>query len=153
MASGTRIGEALRLAIQALNAKTGGDILLLSDGDDPADDKEWLHGAEEARRRNIPVHTICLGNPAEESTIPSAGGVLQFGGRPVKTHVNEANLKEIARRTHGSYVPAFMENLPLGKLLPSILSNRTEEMKKKRRNRCPCGNNGMFGFWLPVSYF
>jgi tetratricopeptide (TPR) repeat protein len=121
-ASGTRIGAGLRLAVQTLDPKSGGDILLLSDGDDPAGDEEWLQGAEEARKRHIPVHTICLGNPTEASPIPSAGGVVKFGGQAVLTRVDEKTLKEIARRTQGSYVPAFLENLPLGKLLPSILS-------------------------------
>ncbi len=153
MASGTRIGEALRLAVQTLDVKAGGDILLLSDGDDPAGDKEWLQGAEEARRRNIPVHTICLGNPAEESTIPSAGGVMQFGGRPVKTRVNEATLQEIARRTHGSYVPAFMENLPLGKLLPSILSNRPEGSDEEAAQSLPVWQQRYIWFLAPSLLF
>jgi Ca-activated chloride channel homolog len=151
--SGTRIGEALRVAVQSLDAKTGGDILLLSDGDDPAGDEEWRAGAEEARRRNIPVHTICLGDPTGEYSIPWAGGVLQFAGRPVKTRVNEATLKEIARRTHGSYVPAFMENLPLGKLLPSILSNRPDESEEEAAQSLPVWQPRYVWFLAPSLLF
>jgi Ca-activated chloride channel family protein len=120
--SGTRIGEALRLALHVLDPGTGGDILLLSDGDDPAGDDEWLEGAEEARRRRVPVHTIGIGNPREDAAVPFGSGVLEFGGVPVKTRLVERPLQEIARRTRGAYVPAHTSQLPLGKLLPSILA-------------------------------
>jgi tetratricopeptide (TPR) repeat protein len=36
-------------------------------------------------------------------------------------------LQEIARRTHGTYVPARTEKLPLGKLLPSILASKLQD--------------------------
>jgi Ca-activated chloride channel family protein len=120
--SGTRIGEALRLALHALDPKTGGDIILFSDGDDPAGDEEWLTGAEEARRHHIPVHVIGIGNPREAVTIPWGSGVLEFAGLPVLTRMKEKPLQEIARRTGGKYVPYQNGILPLGKLLPSILS-------------------------------
>lgn len=124
--SGTRIGAALRLAVQALEPDTGGDILLLSDGDDPARDEEWREGAEEARRHNISVHTVGIGNPALASTIPFAGGVLEFAGQPVKTRLDEKPLQEIARTTHGTYIPAHTGKTLLGRLLPSILARRPE---------------------------
>ncbi len=136
-ASGTRIGEALRLAVHVLDTKLGGDILLLSDGDDPARDEEWLPGAEEARRHQIPVHTIALGNPGEDYTIPWAGGVLEFNGQPVHTRVDEKPLKEIARRTGGKYLPAFTGKLLLGKLLPTILSRQQEEAVASEEDALP----------------
>ncbi len=126
-ASGTRIGEAIRLAIHALEAQQGGDILLLSDGDDPGGDEEWLEGAEEARRHHLPVHAIGLGNPSTAATIPFGGGVLEYQGRPVLTRLQEKPLQEIARRSHGTYVPAHTDYLPLGRLLPSILADRAPE--------------------------
>lgn len=122
--SGTRMGAALRLAMRALDPDTGGDILLLSDGDDPAGDEEWLEGAEEARRRQVRVHTVGLGNPTQASTIPFGSGNLEFAGKPVKTRLDEKPLQEIARRTGGTYVPAHTSKLPLGKLLPSILASQ-----------------------------
>src|SRR5207245_982664 len=123
-ASGTRIGEALRLALHVLDPKVGGDILLISDGDDPAGDDEWRAGAEEARRHRVPVHVIGIGNPREAATIPWGSGVLEFGGQPVLTRFHDRPLKEIARLTEGNYVPPQSGDLPLGKLLPSILSGR-----------------------------
>jgi Ca-activated chloride channel family protein len=120
--SGTRIGEALRLALHAVDPKVGGDILLLSDGDDPAGDDEWLNGADEARRHRVPVHVIGIGTPGTAATIPWGSGVLEFAGQPVLTRFSEGPLKEIARRTGGNYVPPQTGALPLGKLLPSILS-------------------------------
>src|SRR5207244_3993655 len=134
---GTRIGEALRLALHVFDPKTSGDILLLSDGDDPAGDDEWLQGAEEARRHHIPVHTIGLGNPREAVTIPWGSGLLEFEGQAVKTRLNEKPLKEIARRTGGNYVPAHTEKLPLGKLLPSILEKRLPETAADNQQTLP----------------
>lgn len=122
--SGTRIGAALRLALHVLDAKAGGDMLLLSDGDDPAGDEEWLQGAEEARRHHVAVHVVGIGNPREASVIPLGDGVLEFGGQPVHTRLNEKALEEIARRTGGTYVPARTTTLSLGTLLPSILASR-----------------------------
>src|SRR5262249_29597515 len=49
--SGTRIGLGLHQAVLAHDGRFPGarDILLLSDGDDPARDGEWQYGAAEAR--------------------------------------------------------------------------------------------------------
>jgi Ca-activated chloride channel family protein len=120
--SGTRIGEALRLALHVLDPKTGGDILLFSDGDDPGGDEEWLTGADEARRHHVSVHVIGIGDPRAAVAIPWGSGVLEFAGAPVLTRTQEKPLQEIARRTGGKYVPYQSGVLPLGKLLPSILS-------------------------------
>ena len=54
--SGTRIGAALKAAVEAHDKRFPAykDIVLISDGDDPADDKEWVRGADEARKAEIP---------------------------------------------------------------------------------------------------
>jgi Ca-activated chloride channel family protein len=114
--SGTRIGAALEMAVKAHDPRFRGarDVLLLSDGDDPARDGEWDAGAEAARAQGIPVHTVGLGDPDRGHRIPFGDGWLSPGGKEVRTRLEEAPLREIARKTGGVFLPARTRSLPLG---------------------------------------
>jgi Ca-activated chloride channel family protein len=93
------------------------DIILLSDGDDPANDGEWQWGARAAREAAIPVHTVGIGDPVSASTIPiSASASLKHRGQVVETKLHEEPLQAIAQETGGVYVPARTKALPLGDL-------------------------------------
>lgn len=109
--SGTRIGEALTVAVAAHDERfsSATDILLLSDGDDPAKDNEWLIGVAEAKQHNIPVYVVGVGDPNEAST-------LQIGDQTVQTRLTEEPLKQIALETNGKYIPAHTRSVPLGKI-------------------------------------
>jgi Ca-activated chloride channel family protein len=124
--SGTRIGEALRFAVAAHDRrfKGAGDILLISDGDDPVGDDEWAEGAAEARQRGIPVYTVGVGDPGRASPIPTAKGPLRHGGQVVLTQLEERPLQEIARRTGGIYFPAHTHVMPLGKRFREVIAAR-----------------------------
>jgi Ca-activated chloride channel family protein len=118
-ASGTRIGAGLRKAVEVHDPRYRGfqEILLISDGDDPADDREWRTGIDVARQHGIPVHTVGVGDPQAGSRIPLRGGFLKLpDGEEVRTRLHEEPLEEIARRTGGSYTPARTNDLQLGKL-------------------------------------
>jgi Ca-activated chloride channel family protein len=119
--SGTRIGGGLEEAVRLLHESAAPgyqDIVLLSDGDDPAQDEEWRAGAEAARREKIPVHTVGLGDPSQASAISIPGsGDLRYHGGIASTRLEEKPLQEIAERTGGSYTPARTKALPLGDLL------------------------------------
>jgi Ca-activated chloride channel family protein len=117
-ASGTRIGLGLHKALQALDERSAGvcDILLLSDGVDPARDGEWQYGVDEAKLRGVPVHTVGLGDPSQDEVI-----VLP-DGREVKTRLEETVLRDIAQQTHGSYFAAHTRPLPLGQVWAESLS-------------------------------
>jgi Ca-activated chloride channel family protein len=99
--SGTRIGEALKLAVQAHDQRFPGfqDIILFSDGDDPADDREWVRGADEARKAEIPVHAVGIGNPGEDY-------FLTFGEELAPTRLRDGPLQQIAAETRGRYIGA-----------------------------------------------
>jgi Ca-activated chloride channel homolog len=99
--SGTRIGAALKAAVEAHDLRFPGyqDIVLISDGDDPADDKEWLRGSDEARKAQIPVQTVGVGDPFEDY-------ILTFGEELAPTRLREEPLKQIAAETRGQYVAA-----------------------------------------------
>ena len=115
--SGTRIGAALKMAVAALAGDKGAQIVLLSDGDDPIDDEEWQAGITAARTAGIPVHTVTVGEPGVDATIPMGAGVLRYDDRVVKTRVQSERLDEIARRTGGLSLAAAKGTLALGPLL------------------------------------
>jgi Ca-activated chloride channel family protein len=99
--SGTRIGVGLAAAVQAHDARFSGfqDIVLISDGDDPADDKEWVRGADEARKAGIPVFAVGVGNP--DVVTP-----LTLDKDQVGTQLHEGPLKQVADETRGQYIAA-----------------------------------------------
>jgi Ca-activated chloride channel family protein len=129
MASGTRIGQGLAEALAAHDPRFRGarDILLLSDGDDPARDGEWRPAADDAARQGIPVHVVGIGDPDRAHPIPLAAapdGWLHYEGREVLTRLQEAPLREIAQRTHGLYEPAGTRTLPLGALYLNVIAGQ-----------------------------
>jgi Ca-activated chloride channel family protein len=115
-ASGTRLGAGLLQALAAHDPRFRGsqDILLLSDGDDPARDGEWRAAAAAAKTQGIPVHVIGLGDPDASSPVRLPGGPLMHDGQEVRTRLEEAPLREIAHSTNGQYISAQTRALPLG---------------------------------------
>lgn len=118
--SGTRIGAGLHDALLAHDARPEfhgvQDILLLSDGDDPAHDGEWREGAAECRAQGVPVYTVGLGDPNVASAVRIDGQALQYQGAEVRTRLEEAPLRQIAETTRGMYIPAQTRTLPLGQV-------------------------------------
>jgi Ca-activated chloride channel family protein len=121
--SGTRIGEALRLAVNVndpaaddLPDRRYTDVLLLSDADDPVTDADWEKGVAAARQARVPVHTVGIGDPNHGGRIPFRNGYLRYEGQVVWTRLQEKPLEEIARRTGGLYIPARTQEVALGRL-------------------------------------
>jgi Ca-activated chloride channel family protein len=123
--SGTRIGEALVLALQLRDVRYAAaqDLLLLSDGDDPAHDDEWRSGAEEARDQHVPVHVVGIGG-TQPSPIPLQDGYQLYRGQPVTTRLDEKPLREIARLTEGTYTAEHDGPLALGRLFRERIEPR-----------------------------
>ncbi len=107
--SGTRIGAALSAAVAAHDARFPGhqDVVLISDGDDPGGDREWVKGAGAARAAGIPVHVAGVGNP-------DADAFLKFGDELVSTRLQEAPLRQVADETRGQYLAARRDVPRLG---------------------------------------
>jgi len=120
--SGTRIGAALAAAVAAHDPRFPGsqDIILLSDGDDPRDDREWRRGIDAARAADIPVHTVGIGHPDAETVILLDDGFLEAPPKAdqppdvVRTKLREEPLTQIAAETRGQYLPARRDVPPLG---------------------------------------
>ncbi len=111
--SGTRIGAALIAAVKAHDEQFPGsqDIVLISDGDDPGNDDEWVKGSDAARAANIPVDTVGVGDPAQPAFLTLGRGNMQ---ELVSTQLQEVPLKRIAAETRGHYVSARREVPALG---------------------------------------
>jgi Ca-activated chloride channel family protein len=107
--SGTRIGAGLTAAVEAHDPRFPGsqDIVLISDADDPVEDKEWLRGAGAARAAQIPVHTVGVGSVSQAT-------VMELGGELMSTQLQEEPLKQIAAETRGHYVAARRDVPRLG---------------------------------------
>ena len=107
--SGTRIGAGLIAAVQAHDKEFTGsqDIILLSDGDDPVNDQEWVRGSDAARAADIPVHTVGVGDPTVVT-------FLHIGEELAPTQLKEDVLDQIAKQTRGQYVAARRDVPNLG---------------------------------------
>ena len=121
--SGTRIGAGLIAAVQAHDKEFSGsqDIVLISDGDDPADDGEWVHGSDAARAADIPVHTVGVG-----STIQST--FMTIGEEGFNTELKEEPLKQIAAETRGQYLAARRDVPSLGEFFRTRIEPNPSRM-------------------------
>jgi Ca-activated chloride channel family protein len=105
--SGTRIGAALRAAVDAQDLASRGfqDILLVSDGDDPVPDDEWRKGIQVAHVAGIPVFTLGIGDPVNAQPVPGPSGAsLHHDKKAVMTRLDEEKLEDIAQETGGNYL-------------------------------------------------
>jgi len=107
--SGTRIGTGVAEAVQSHDPRFPGqqDVLLLSDGDDPADDRdrEVAAGIGFVQERAMPVHTVGVGDPDEATTFTykRSDGEEDVVG---PTRLHEQPLREISKQTGGQYLAA-----------------------------------------------
>jgi Ca-activated chloride channel family protein len=149
--SGTRIGEGLHAAVAAHDPRFAGsqDILLVSDGDDPAADGEWATGAAAAAKARIPVHVVGVGDPESASPIPAGDDSLRHGGAVVQTRLEEKPLEEIARRTRGIYIPARTQAVPLGRWLREVIEPRTAP-REEDENALPVYRQQYAWFFAPA---
>jgi Ca-activated chloride channel family protein len=137
-ASGTRIGAALELAVEAHDSRFRGsgvqDILLLSDGDDPGGDNEWFAGILAAQSAGIPVFTVGIGDPVEGRPVPAGErGFFQHKGKVVTTRLVERPLQEIAQQTKGTYTAARTGVVPL----VDLFRNTIEQSAKREAVDAP----------------
>lgn len=147
-ASGTRLGAALIAAVAAHDGRFRGkqDIVLFSDGDDPADDREWVAGVSAARAAGIPVHVVGIGDPVRTTPLRLGGQPVEFAPPdqvpvPVHTRLREEVLREIATEGRGEYLPSRQSPTPLaGEFFRAIVESATtrelaDDARPQRRDR------------------
>jgi Ca-activated chloride channel homolog len=106
---GTAIGEAIDEARKAFKKDSGNHkvIVLFTDGEDQ--DSDAAAAAEKAAAAGVIIFTVGIGTPEGELLrIHDERGRLDYirdeQGNPVKSHLNEELLQQIARATKGFYL-------------------------------------------------
>jgi Ca-activated chloride channel family protein len=118
---GTRIGEALRVALRGFPSGVGAKlIVLVTDGEDH--ESYPLEAAKEARTAG--VHVIAVGLGSEDGsqiqiTDPKTGAktALEHDGTPVVSRLDGDTLRQIAVETEGVYIPAGTSAIDLDSIL------------------------------------
>lgn len=126
LGSGTRIGAALVLAVDSFDGRSTAarDVVLLSDGDDPARDGEWQRGGERARAESIPIHCVAIGDGVERHRIPMGKEWLTHDGDFVRTRLEEAPLRALVQRTGGQLFRPGPGTFALGDHYLALASTR-----------------------------
>lgn len=119
--TGTSIGAAIRLGLDSHDARFPGyqDILLVSDGDGPHVEAESEAGIRNAAERQIPVHAVGVGDPNNATEL-----ILGDGESVEFTKLQEGVLRDIARRTHGEYLPSRRDVPALGEWFAQTIEPR-----------------------------
>ena len=140
--SGTRIGAALRVAVKTHDQRFPGcqDVVLISDGDDPAEDREWVRGSDEARKARIPVHTVGVGNPFEDY-------ILAFGDELAPTRLKEEPLNGSPPKREVVTSPPAESGRSSGNSSARTWNHCRERAVAMRRY--PSRRNATLGFSLP----
>lgn len=129
--SGTRIGAALAAAVAAHDPRFPGsqDIILISDGDDPAEDREWALGVDAARKADIPVHAVGIGNPAAGAEVwGDDGPVHDADGKAIVSRLDEPLLRQLAAETRGLYLAARQDPARLGEFYRTRIEPRPSRL-------------------------
>jgi Ca-activated chloride channel family protein len=122
--SGTRIGAGVQLALSLLDTDDGArgytDVLVLTDGDDPANDQEWRQASRAAQAVGVPIQVVGLGEvdpPAGKWPVPG----MQRQGQPVLTRQVLPVTQGLARATGGQYLAAERSVPDLGQFFRTHL--------------------------------
>jgi Ca-activated chloride channel family protein len=107
---GTRVGEAIKVAVRGFPAGHGAKLMvLITDGDDQ--DPYSEEAAKLARDAGIKIVAIGLGSETGSEitlTDPATGAKtkLMYEGKPVISKLDGDKLRKIALVTEGAYIPA-----------------------------------------------
>lgn len=136
---GTRIGDALRKALELLPAANpeGQAIVLITDGEDHGSRPD--EAAQEAARRGVRILTISLGDPRQGARIPvpradGTSGFLTYEGQEVWSRADEALLQRIATATGGVFLRAGQGETLFGPAWTELFDSLARrELRRQRR--------------------
>ncbi len=103
----TAIGSALSTAVNRLREVKSKSkiVILMTDGQNNAGNIEPLKAADAAQALAVKVYTIGVGTRGQ-APVPQYWGGQKVGYRMERVDIDEATLKEIAKRTGGQYYRA-----------------------------------------------
>lgn len=122
---GTRIGEAIKLAVRGFPSTRGAKmIILITDGDDQ--DTHAEEAAKLAHEAGVKIVVLGLGSPeGSEITLtdPQTGAKqkLMHDGQVVISKLNSEQLKQIALVTEGAYIPVETSAIDLDSIMKSYV--------------------------------
>ncbi len=112
---GTNIASALEEAQKTFQLGNSNHkiLILLTDGEDL--EANGIEAAKQVAKQDLRVFTVGVGSVAGELIpMPMEGGGIEFlrdaSGQPVKSHLDENTLRQIAEATGGFYVPLGQQN-------------------------------------------
>lgn len=123
---GTRIGEAVRVALKSFPTGPGAKlIVLITDGEDH--DSYPLDAAKAARDAGVKIVAVGLGSETGSQIVltdPKTGAkkVVMDGGKPVETKLDAKTLQEMALTTEGAYIPAGTAAIDLDSIMESYVT-------------------------------
>ena len=150
---GTRIGDALRKAVETFGPNRGAPrlLLLITDGEDH--DSFPLDAADEAVKAGVRIAAIGFGSEDGSEIIltdadTGARTVLADGdGVPVRSRLDGALLREIALKTRGVYVPAGTSAVDLQAIVDTHVEPLVTDATSGQRRQAPREHY----FWLVLA--
>ncbi len=135
---GTAISDAILDSIKAFGKDNteSRSIILITDGEDH--EKNPLEVIDKAKKENVRIYTIGVGGE-QGAPIPSLSGKgfkKDRMGNVVLTKINEKVLKEISKKTGGSYVKSVTGDFDLDKIYKDIqrdVDDKTIKSGKKKK--------------------
>jgi Ca-activated chloride channel family protein len=138
---GTKIGAAIKTAVESFPAGQGAKlIVLITDGDDQ--DSYSEEAAKAARDAGVQIVAVGLGTE-EGSPIrlvdPKTGAktVLEHEGKPVISKLNGEQLRKIALVTEGAYIPAGTSAIDLDSIMANTVQPLMRDMEATSKQIVP----------------
>jgi Mg-chelatase subunit ChlD len=122
---GTRIGEAIRVALRSFPTGPGAKlIVLITDGEDH--DSYPMDAAKAARDVGVKIVAVGLGSETGSQIVitnPKTGAknVVMDGAKPVETKLDAKTLQQMALTTEGAYIPAGTAAIDLDSIMESYV--------------------------------
>ena len=150
---GTRLGDAIRKAVDAYGPNRGVSrlLLLITDGEDH--DSYPLEAVDEAVRAGIRVVAIGFGSETGSEialTDPDTGAkraLVDRDGAVVRSRLDGELLREIALRTQGVYVPAGTSAVDLEAIVAAHVEPLVADAASGLQRRAPTEHY----FWLVLA--
>lgn len=128
---GTRLGEAIKVALRGFPAGPGAKlIVLITDGDDQ--DPYSEEAAKAARDAGVKIVAVGLGSETGSQitlTDPATKSktTLMYEGQPVISKLNGDQLRKLALVTEGAYIPAGTSAIDLDSIMESHVAPIVKE--------------------------
>jgi Ca-activated chloride channel homolog len=139
---GTDIAAAIREAEAVFKTRTAAEkiLVLITDGEDLGG--ESISAAKEAANNGVKIFAVGIGSTTGELVpIPSENGGTDFArdtsGQLVKSHLDEATLKQIAGATGGLYQPLGQQGEGLNEIYKQGLASFTRHDLSSRQAKVP----------------